>query len=449
MPAPPPHITVAETTARPLRILMLVHGYPPQDAAGTEEHTRQVANNLSLRGHRVRVLAATRIPGRAQYSVTEDVALPGCPTVARIVGNLGARPLADGESDRNIDRWLQVEERRFRPDLIHAHHTQFLSCSVRFDAPVLVTLHDAWAWCAAGGQLVQPDGRPCAGPAPARCAPCHGAWRPTPGPAVGVLTRVAGRLAPVIPPDRLHRLYQRLPSRFRLRVARGQAAPESSVHAQHRNDVVLGWHRAAAGRLAPSMWLAKEAERQGLGPVEVLGHGIADLPHADGPPVRRHGFLFLGTISRHKGPDLVVEAWRRAFPNGSPGLRLHGAVVEPEAAIGHPVGPRLDRAGVADALRSAQAVILGSRWAENAPLVILEARAAGCPVIAPASGGIPELVEQGRDGLLYAPGDVVALTAALRQLVDHPTGPSRPPRGLDDHVDALLGHYGRLLGGPT
>lgn len=448
MPGQSPHSDTHASTARPLRILMVVHGYPPRETAGTEEHTRQVADALCARGHTVRVLAATRSPGRPEYSVSEDGATPGQPSVARIVGNLGARPLADAESDRAIDRWLGGEEGRFRPDVVHVHHSQFLSCTARFAAPVVITLHDAWAWCAAGGQLVLPDGRPCAGPAPATCAPCHAAWRPIPGPAVGFLTGAAGALAPLVPPERLHLLYQQLPAALRLRVARGRAAPESSAAAQRRNDVVGGWHRAAARRLSPSQWLANEAERQGLGPVGVLPHGIAELAPLEAIPIRRHGLLFLGTISRHKGPDLVVEAWRRAFPDGDPPLRLHGAIVEPDAACGHPVGPRLDRSAVARALRGAQAVVLGSRWAENAPLVILEARAAGCPVVAPASGGIPELVDEGRDGLLYTPGDVGSLATAIKRIVARPTGPSRPPRRLDEHVDDLLGHYHGLLDGP-
>jgi glycosyltransferase involved in cell wall biosynthesis len=94
---------------------------------------------------------------------------------------------------------------------------------------------------------------------------------------------------------------------------------------------------------------------------------------------------------------------------------------------------------VAPLLASARALVLGSIWPENAPLVILEARAAGCPVIAPAIGGIPELVEEGVDGWLYPAGDVAAL--AERMLRPSPRG-SRPSPTLDAHVDAMERIYG-------
>jgi glycosyltransferase involved in cell wall biosynthesis len=83
---------------------------------------------------------------------------------------------------------------------------------------------------------------------------------------------------------------------------------------------------------------------------------------------------------------------------------------------------------------------MGSRWPENAPLVLLEARAAGCPVVAPAIGGIPELVEDGVDGWLYRPGDAADLARALRAAATQAPRP-RPPRTLATQVDDTLAVY--------
>lgn len=419
-----------------MRILQLVHGYPPRETAGTEQHTRQLTEALRERGHAVHVFSATRAPGRQQYSVLED------PGITRLVNNIPTRPLHRGERDRAVEMAVARVTRTFRPDIIHVQHLQFLSAGLRFDAPTVATLHDAWAWCAAGGTLLEGGRTPCPGPTPDRCAPCASAWAPTPGRTAEALSTGAGWLAPWIDPDRLHRLYRRLPAGLRLRVHRGRGIRAAPADAARRNASLLDFYRRVDAIIAPSRHLATTAEAAGLGPVTVVPHGVA------GPasPVTHRGdgpFLFLGTVVFHKGPDLVLEAWRQAFPGGSPGLRLCGPVSDPGLIHDHPLEGTLDRSEVRSALAQSRALVLGSRWPENAPLVLLEARAAGCPIIAPDIGGVPELVEDGVDGWLYRTGDLDDLVRALREATTTRMTP-RPPRRLTDQVDETIALYRRV-----
>jgi glycosyltransferase involved in cell wall biosynthesis len=79
-----------------------------------------------------------------------------------------------------------------------------------------------------------------------------------------------------------------------------------------------------------------------------------------------------------------------------------------------------NREAVKHLLAGARALVLPSIWYENQPFVILEAFAAGKPVIASDLGGMTELLEGGERGLLAAPGDAESLAAAMELIYSRP-----------------------------
>ncbi len=91
--------------------------------------------------------------------------------------------------------------------------------------------------------------------------------------------------------------------------------------------------------------------------------------------------------------------------------------------------------------------------AENCPLALLQAMSTGLPVIASRVGGVPEVVRDGRDGLLVEPGDEAAFARALDRLVADPDlrrrlGGAARRRVLDCFtldrcVDGLLDSYAK------
>lgn len=410
-----------------MRVLQVVHGFPPRENAGTERYASRLANALRARGHAVHTFAATIDPARAMYTVLREE------HVTRVVNNLPGRETRHGGGDAQVDAIFERERARFAPDVVHLQHVMGLSAGLPLGGVRAVwTLHDAWGWCPAGGTLLPPGAEAsCEGPNPG-CGACATAWqRDTPG--VDRALGVGARLGAVVDPARLHRAWKRLPAGLRARVTGG--APEAITAEQVASRAAALRALAGACRvIAPSRWLADEAERQGLGPVRVVPHGVASAS-GRAPPGEAAPLVFLGTLAWHKGPDLVREAWRRAAVPVP--LRVYGPP-GPDPRFHVDSDGVLDEAGVMAALRGARALVLGSRWPENAPLVILEARSVGCPVIAPRIGGIPELVEDGVDGHLYRPGDVDDLVRALRLPV-----PSlvTPPPTFDSHVDALLDIY--------
>lgn len=81
----------------------------------------------------------------------------------------------------------------------------------------------------------------------------------------------------------------------------------------------------------------------------------------------------------------------------------------------------LDHASVIDLLQTACVVAVPSIVPDCCPTVVLEAMALGRPVVATSSGGIVDLVDEGATGLLVAPDDPIALSAALSAVVSDPS----------------------------
>ena len=137
--------------------------------------------------------------------------------------------------------------------------------------------------------------------------------------------------------------------------------------------------------------------------------------------------LFFGRLSSEKGVDILVEAFINALPSLPGNLRLVIAGNGPErqgiedriTAAGPEALGRIELVGFqsgADMRRYTERAILAiasSRWRENMPYSIVEAFALGTPVIGTDIGGIPELVDEGRTGILCEPGDVNSLSQAI------------------------------------
>jgi glycosyltransferase involved in cell wall biosynthesis len=78
------------------------------------------------------------------------------------------------------------------------------------------------------------------------------------------------------------------------------------------------------------------------------------------------------------------------------------------------------RDDIPELLQRCDIVVLPSVGQEDFPLVILEAMAAGRPVVATTVAGIPEQVVHGKTGLLVPPGDVEELASAIAGLMKDP-----------------------------
>jgi glycosyltransferase involved in cell wall biosynthesis len=179
----------------------------------------------------------------------------------------------------------------------------------------------------------------------------------------------------------------------------------------------------------------------GLDPakIRVVPNGV-DLAALDaarpGPEVRRElglpeGVPVIGLVGRldhwgkgHKELFAAVASLREHYPVCAlivgGGRRLE-EVKTLAASLGladtvHFLGQRRD---IPDLLNATDIFVLPS-YSEGVSLALLEAMAAGLPVIATAVGGLPEVVEDGETGLLIPPKDAAALAGALARLLADP-----------------------------
>ncbi len=147
-------------------------------------------------------------------------------------------------------------------------------------------------------------------------------------------------------------------------------------------------------------------------------HGIE--PHAT---VVTH----IGRFAVQKNHALLVEAFAQVHSDAPLYLLLVGAGELEDAVREQVAGLGLEsrvrflgiRADVADILRASDVFVLSSRWEGN-PMSVMEAMAAGLPVVSTAVGGVPELVQEGVTGRLVPSEDAGALAQAMQALVDDP-----------------------------
>src|SRR5262245_24605642 len=127
----------------------------------------------------------------------------------------------------------------------------------------------------------------------------------------------------------------------------------------------------------------------------------------------------VGGLEPYKGVDALAVAWRRAAPElGDARLVVVGKGSRREVVDGLVADglaehvAELPPEGVASALDDATVLVLPSEY-EGLGRVVIEAFARGRGVVATRAGGILDLVEDGREGLLVEPGDVAGLSAAF------------------------------------
>jgi glycosyltransferase involved in cell wall biosynthesis len=282
------------------------------------------------------------------------------------------------EAVAKIGRLIEDE----KPDVLHCHNIyhqltpSIITAASRVGVPVVLTLHDYKPVCPVYTQLS--NGKICA-----KCTDGH------------------------------------FEAVLKQRCADGSLARSALLWAEARYHALAGSYHRVDKFICPSKFMREAVvTRFGADKVVHIPNGI-DASRID-ISTRDEGYvLYLGRLSPEKGVETLLRThaasgapWRLMIAGTGPLLADLQRKYPSAEFRGHLGGIDLEAA-----IRGAALIVVPSEWHENSPISILEAMAYGKPIVASNIGGIPELVREGKTGLLFDPGNADQLSNKITMLL--------------------------------
>lgn len=438
-------------------VLHVPYTYFPDPSGGTEIYVAGLVEALRSHG----IFGAVAAPGEREAAYDhDDVSVRRFP-----VTHDALLAHAYGAADETAARSFGALVNDLRPRIVHLHartaavSERLVDIAHEVGAKVVFTYHTPTVSCARG-TMMRLGRAPCDGRLDvARCAGCVLQSHGMPSPFRDVLARLPQAVGE----------------------ACGKAGLAGGAFTALRMPALIGAaHRrfhALIGKIdrivAVCGWVAEMLRLNGVPDAKLMlcRQGLAggSAPRASSPcDASRRGagsalrLGYFGRLDPTKGVDLVAEAVRLA-PDAAVRLDVFG-IRQPGS---EPYTRRLERAAASDprirllpalrpgavgaAMRDSDLVVVPSRWLETGPLVVLEAFAAGTPVLGARLGGIAELVSDNVDGVLVAPDDPPAWAQRVTALAADPPRVARlragvrPPRTMDEVAREMAALYRGML----
>lgn len=411
-----------------MKILLIAHSSLPFTFAGTEVYSFNLARKLSKK-HDVTIFCRVNDPTQSEYALNQ-IAYKGQKIYT--VNNTFSKcwGFDNTYSNKHIDAVFERVIKEVNPDVIHIQHLLFLSLGFiglakKNNIPIVFTNNDYWLICQKG-QLIREGNILCDTFDPHACIECLAAQL-TLNPFSACMYRFLRKWAPFFLLCFCRKVYLATVKLI------PQGARNEELKLQDRRENILLAVAGIDSFIAPSEFMRQKLIEFGI-PKEKLffyQYGISTKRYQ---AIRKEKaktlrFTFIGTLLPTKGVDLLVKAFKEVKDRDA-SLNIYGrqALYAGYEEFyrnllrwrGHDLRIQLMGEVENDKIEKVYAhtdvLVVPSIWYENTPLVILEALASQTPVIASRIGGIPELIQDGVNGLLFQPNDCKDLSDKLNLL---------------------------------
>lgn len=406
-----------------MRILFVLHTYPPESWGGTELHVRGIARCLVKSGHEVMVFCREadqdRPDGSMRCENLDDVNVVRFNNIFSTAQGFEAvylNPSAHEAFEGILDG--------FQPDVVHVHHLIGLSTTLLADCkrrklPLVYSLHDFWVACPRGQRLT-PELHLCETIDRNKCFTClSGLW-----------------------PDWFS---DRMSAR-NVEVGNGRLEPE----------VLVDWdiHMAQALEMPDLILTPSAFHRRKMVELGLEGDRIVALPHGlDHSRIRPKpsargkvkNIGFIGAVIPTKGVHILMEAFAQLdrtdvelhIWGDAPDFHEQHHYMENLKALALGARGKVRIFGkythedVGAILQTLDILVVPSVWWETFSLTLREGMLAGLPVVASDIGAMREALEFHDAGILFEAGNATDLADSLESLIQNSSLRDRFSRARD------------------
>jgi len=424
-----------------MKILQIIHSYPPQSFGGSEFYTQSLTEELAKK-HQVMIIYSKLNKNNPELLLDGNLESKNIfiKPVTRIPPTNFVSTYYNPSADHEIVNII----RNYSPDLVHIEHLMHHSISIihelsALSLPIIITLHDYWYLCPQCFLTKPKKGGLCEGPQKGtRCLSCENADKNLYIPLVNSFSSnpIAVHSVAFLK-NFISFLFRNKIKLFCLNILKRFTSPYSRLNeTKTRLQKMVTVLNEANLIIAPSNLLAERYNNEGVKNIIVLSHGIQDILDKDFKKDKYDNisnknitFAYVGSISRHKGVHVLIEAFNKIISPKAE-LLIYGKmgldIPYEKELISIKRSPYIKFMGfvehnkIYELLKNVDVIVIPSICTENYPLIANEAFLAQTPVIASNVGGLNELVKNGVSGFIFESGNSHKLFEIINNILTNP-----------------------------